>query len=206
MFDALHPQGQDPLTSGVSLRVPSFDRVLRTGIRGCLAGVVATVVMTVYRIPVFSALPPTSEFWARYVGGGDAEQYPLAGLVLHVSYGAAAGAMYGVLVSFVEMEGRVARERTNLLAGLAYGLVLSAIGSRFVFVRILGRELQPEHALVFHVGHAIYGVTLGTFMASREPVGDVYEESQRRLAIPERRGLTRWFPIEPAIRENATDE
>lgn len=135
--------------------------------------------MTVYRMPVFRALPPTAEFWARYVGGGDAKQYFIPGIFLHFLYGTLAGGIFGVLVSFLDVESDVSRERVYLVAGLGYGLLLSAIGSRLIFVRVLGRELQPEHSMVFHVGHAIYGVTLATFMASREPLGEVYHESER---------------------------
>lgn len=162
-----------------SPRVPSTARRLRSVGRGLLGGFVATVVMTAYRLPVFRALPPTAEFWARYVGGGEAEQYALQGLALHLGYGAAAGGVYGLLESVLDWRDPASRERAGLVAGLAYGLVLSVIGSRLIFVRVLGRELQSEHALVFHVGHAIYGATLGTFVASREAVGEVYEESER---------------------------
>jgi hypothetical protein len=135
--------------------------------------------MTVYRIPVFRALPPTAEFWARYVGGGDAEEYLVPGLLLHFLYGTVGGGVYGLLASFVDVPDPDVRERGGVVGGLAYGLGLSAIGSRVVFVRVLGRELQSEDALVFHVGHAIYGVTLGTFVASSEPAGEVYRQSRR---------------------------
>jgi len=138
--------------------------------------------MTVYRIPAFKAFPPTAEFWARYVGGGDVEEYFVPGLLLHLLYGVVGGAVYGALASFVAVTDPTARERLNVLSGLGYGLALSVFGARAVFVRVLGRELQPDHALVFHVGHAIYGVTLGTFLATSEPAGDVYRESRRTRA------------------------
>ncbi|MBX0286380.1 hypothetical protein [Haloarcula salinisoli] len=162
-----------------TLRVPSWARLLRSLARGSVGGLVATVVMTVYRIPVFKALPPTAEFWARFVGGGDVEEYFVPGLLLHLLYGVIGGAVYGILASFTDVDDPVARERLSVLGGLAYGLGLSAFGSRVVFVRLLGRELQSEDALVFHVGHAIYGVTLGTFVATSESAGDVYRESRR---------------------------
>lgn len=135
--------------------------------------------MTVYRIPVFRALPPTAEFWARYIGGGDAEEHIIPGLFLHFAYGTVAGGIYGFVVSFLDVRHPALRERVNLLGGLGYGLALSAIGSRLIFVRVIGRELKSEHALVFHVGHAIYGVSLGTWMASREYLGEVYHESKQ---------------------------
>ena len=126
-----------------SIGVPSSGRLLRAVGRGCLGGFVATVVMTVYRVPVFRALPPTAEFWARYVGGGDAEEYFLPGLLLHVAYGTVAGGVYGALSSVYDGAAPARRERVSLLGGLVYGLVLSVVGSRIVFVRVLGRELQP---------------------------------------------------------------
>ncbi len=135
--------------------------------------------MTVYRIPVFKALPPTAEFWARFVGGGDVEEYLVPGLLLHLLYGVIGGAAYGILASVVDVDDPATRERLSVLGGFAYGLGLSAFGSRVVFVRLLGRELQSEDALVFHVGHAVYGVTLGTFVATSESAGDVYRESRR---------------------------
>lgn len=162
-----------------ALEIPARTQVSRAALRGCVGGFVATIVMTVYRMPVFRALPPTAEFWARYVAGGEAEQYFIPGILLHFVYGTVAGGIYGVLVSFIDVETDVSRERMNLVAGLGYGLVLSVIGSRLIFVHVLGRELQAEHSMVFHVGHAIYGVTLGTFMASRERIGEVYQESER---------------------------
>lgn len=165
--------------STLSLRIPSLLRLVRTVGRGCSGGFVATIVMTVYRLPVFEALPPTAEFWARYVGGGDAEQYLAPGLFLHFVYGTVGGAVYGFILSFLDVRGPVLRERATLGTGLLYGLVLSVIGSRVVLVRLLGRELQSEHALVFHAGHAIYGLTLGTFFGSREDPGEVYEESKQ---------------------------
>lgn len=144
-------------------------------VRGCVGGLVATAVMTAYRIPIFRALPPTAEFWARYVGGGDAEQYFLEGLLLHFSYGTAAGGAFGALLSFVHPRSRLDRELTTLVAGLVYGLLLSAFGSRVVFRYVLRRDLEPEEALVFHVGHVVYGLTLGTWIGSRERYGEVYE-------------------------------
>lgn len=177
MIDRSGPRGRR-VRSWVP-RVPATSRAIRTVGRGLVGGLVATVVMTAYRLPVFRALPPTAEFWARYVGGGEAERYPLQGLLLHLGYGTAAGGVYGLLASALDRRDPAARERAGLLAGLAYGLALSIVGARLIFVRVLGRELQSEHALVFHVGHAIYGMTLGTFVAGREAVGKVYEESER---------------------------
>ena len=172
--DSERRQAEDP-----TLRVPSRARLLKSVARGCLGGFAATVVMTVYRIPAFKALPPTAEFWARYVRGGDVEEHFVPGLLLHLLYGVVGGGVYGVLASFVAVDDTATREWLSVLGGFGYGVALSVFGSRVVFVRVLGRELQPEDALVFHVGHAVYGVTLGTYVATSESAGDVYRESRR---------------------------
>ena len=179
-MSAEHPtasQRREPADQ--KLRRPSRARLFRSIARGCVGGLAATVTMTVYRIPAFKALPPTAEFWARFVSGGDVEQHFLPGLLLHLFYGVVGGAVYGLLASFVDVDDPATQGRLSVLGGLAYGIGLSVFGSRVVFVRILGRELQSEDALVFHVGHAVYGMTLGTFVATSESAGDVYRESRR---------------------------
>lgn len=162
----------------VSLPALDVPRLIRSTRRGAIGGLAATVGMTVYRIPVFRALPPTAEFWSRYVAGGEPADHPFPGLVLHVLYGTVGGAIFGALTSVRPIRDPIVRERLYLVAGLLYGLLLSVIGSRIIFVYLLGRKLRPEHAVVFHVGHAIYGVTLGTFMAADAPLGAVYDESE----------------------------
>lgn len=164
----LSPGNRDEMA--LSARVP-----VQAVVRGFLGGLVATAVMTVYRAPIFRALPPTAEFWARYLGGGEAEQYFLEGLVLHFLYGGVAGGVLGFLLANINPRTSLDRELTSLFAGLVYGLFLSVFGTRVLFRYVLERDLDPEQALVFHVGHVIYGLTLGTWIGSRERVGEVYE-------------------------------
>lgn len=69
------------------------------------------------------------------------------------------------------------RERDLGVIGLAlmYGLALSVFGTRFVFHYLLDEKLEPDEAVIFHVGHVIYGLTLGTWISFRERKGEVYE-------------------------------
>lgn len=160
---------QRGLTSGSGLRV------LRGLVRGVVGGLIATVLMTLYRFPVFRALPPTADFWAKYVGGDDAEAHLTVGLVLHFLYGGIAGGLFGVGISLLEF--RSERERNLGVIGLAlaYGLALSAFGTRFVFRYLLDEEIEADEAVIFHVGHVIYGLTLGTWVSFRARKGEVYE-------------------------------
>lgn len=155
--------------------LPAKDVLFRAVIRGLKGGFIATAVMTLFRLPIFRSLPPTAEFWALYVGGGEAEQYLFEGLFLHFLYGVFAGGLFGSFFSTLDARMTFDREPFALVSGLLYGLVLSVVGTRIIFRYVLGRELEDDERLVFHVGHIIYGLTLGSWFGSRERFGDVYE-------------------------------
>ena len=144
-------------------------------IRGAKGGLVATMVMSLYRAPMFRALPPTAELWAQYVEGGGAESHPLAGYVLHALYGIGGGVVIGAVLPTVERRSPLNREKTALVSGAVLSLLLSAFGTKVIFRRLLDRELDENEGLVFHVGHLVYGLTLGTWLGARRSVGDVYD-------------------------------
>lgn len=152
-----------------------YQRVSRGVVRGAAGGLLATVLVTLYRFPIFRALPPTAEFWAKYVGEGDAEAHPAAGLLLHFLYGGVAGSLLGVVVDVLDL--RVRSDRGFLVIGLslAYSIALSVFGTQFVFRLLLDEELEPSEAVIFHVAHVIYGLTLGTWLSFDERLGEVYE-------------------------------
>lgn len=138
-------------------------------VQGTVGGLLATVVMTAYRLPIARSLPPTAAFWSRYVGSREADDYPGIGLLLHLGYGAAAGAVFGVLFRVVGLDARPEHVREAVGVGLAtlYGIVLSIFGSRVVLGRLLAMDLDTDEALVFHVSHVIYALALGTWVGSR---------------------------------------
>jgi hypothetical protein len=159
--------------AATSYRSPRLRRFVA---RGAVGGLLGTLLMTLYRLPVFRALPPTADFWATYVGGGDATDYPLEGLLLHALYGGAAGAAFGPLFESVRSAVPLPREHAGVLLGVGYGLALSAFGERVLIEGLLGEDLEPQESLIFHAGHLVYGLTLGTWVSSREELGDVYDE------------------------------
>ncbi len=149
--------------------------VFRGLIRGIGGGLLATALMTLYRFPLFRAVPPTADFWATYISGGAPEASTGAGLVLHFVYGGVAGGLFGSGFSLLGF--RTERTRRFAAIGLSFGysLVLSVFGTRVIFKHLLDQELDPDEATIFHVGHVIYGLTLGTWLCSREQSGDVYK-------------------------------
>lgn len=155
---------------GKAATTPSRWRRLRRGLEG---GALGTLVMTAYRLPVTRSLPPTAAFWAKFVGGGRPEEYPAVALVLHFVYGiAAGGALAAALPSHHAVVGATGtgtpspRDEVSLTAvGLLYGLVLSVFGERVVLKRVLG--VDPDDRFAFHVGHVLYGITLGAWLGTR---------------------------------------
>lgn len=123
--------------------------------------------MTAFRLPLMRSLPPSANFWAKFVRGGDPEDYPLAGLLLHLVYGVSAGTVFGVLFATAESERGAGAELRGTLWGGIYGLCLSAFGSRVVLQEVLDVQLEPDELTLFHAGHLVYGLTLGAWVGSR---------------------------------------
>jgi len=138
----------------------------RVGV-GLLAGLMATVIMTVFRMPISDSPPPTADLWARYVGGGEPEDHLLVGLLLHLGYGTAAGGLFGALAPVSSTGTELSREVRGVLAALAYGLLLAAFGERVLLVGLLGMDLEADERFVFHASHVVYGLTLGAWVGSR---------------------------------------
>lgn len=134
---------------------------------GAKAGLVATVVMTLFRMPVSRSPPPTATFWATFVGGGEPEDHTLVGLVLHLAYGTLGGVLFTVVARPPASGSEAARERVGVLRGVVYGMLLSAFGRRVLLERLLDEELSPDEWFVFLLSHVVYGLTLGTWVGSR---------------------------------------
>jgi len=142
--------------------------------RGAEGGALATVVMTVYRLPVTRSLPPTAEFWAKYVSGDHPDDHPVAALILHLAYGVVAGMAFTTLFPSREPVSAQPGSRgppspsgevSTTVTGLLYGLVLSVVGEWVVLGAIL--DVDPDDRFAFHVGHVLYGITLGAWVGTR---------------------------------------
>ena len=153
----------------------AFAGRLRRGLEG---GLLATLVMTVYRLPVSRSLPPTAEFWTNFVSDGDPQDATVPALLLHAVYGGAAGAVFAALLghrrSVTDTNPEVddppgpptySGEVSTTVAGLLYGIVLSVLGERIVLGRFL--DIDPDDRIAFHVGHLLYGITLGAWVGTR---------------------------------------
>lgn len=139
---------------------------------GAVAGLHATAVMTLFRLPVTDSLPPTAEFWATFAGSGDPDDYPGPALALHLLYGALGGVGFAALFGRVARATTVQRERRGVLLGMLYGIGLSAVGRRVILEGLLEMDLDADERWVFLVSHVVYGLTLGTWLGSRLQPGE----------------------------------
>lgn len=85
------------------------------GLRGLQAGFVATLIMTAFRLPIMRSLPPSANFWSTYVAGGEPEDYPIVGLLLHLLYGTLGGAVFGSIFALLSAERSVEPEQRGIV-------------------------------------------------------------------------------------------
>lgn len=152
----------------------------RSLLRAVQGGLFATFVMTAFRLPILRSLPPSANFWAKYVGSGHPEEYTGMGAVLHVLYGVSFGALFGLLYPRMNLP-RSATETEGVVWGTVFGLALSAFGERVMLAWLLDMELEEDAETIFHASHAVYGIALGAWVGSRidpDPDYEEYEHSQ----------------------------
>ncbi len=151
-------------------RLPDSPRGIHAAVaavRGLQAGFVATLIMTAFRLPIMRSLPPSANFWARYVGQGDTDDYPGIGLLLHLLYGTSGGAVFGGLFALLSAERAIEPEQRGIVWGSVFGMVLSVFGTQVVLNEVLDTRLEADELALFHAGHLVYGISLGAWVGSR---------------------------------------
>jgi hypothetical protein len=170
----------DPGSDSARKPGPNLDSDQATGpglgvrlTEGAKGGLVATLTMTAFRLPVARSLPPTARFWAKFVSGGDPDDNPVAAIALHLLYGIGGGVGFGLLAPMAaqnpadDHRETARNEAVGLLTGTLYGVALSVFGERVVLERLLDMDPAADERLVFHAGHLVYGLSLGTWFGSR---------------------------------------
>ena len=132
-----------------------------TFIGGLIGGLVATIVMTAAMMSLGDdSPPPTSLFWAKYVGSGEPSDFMMQGMVLHLLYGTVAGGVFALVVPLIGFVS-VASVGTAILWGIVYGFALFVGAAVFWMNLVLGVSPEPK-AIGASVGfHLIYGAVLG---------------------------------------------
>jgi hypothetical protein len=132
-----------------------------TLIDGLAGGLVATIVMTAFMMALGDdSPPPTAVFLSKYVGDADAGAYAMPGMLLHLGYGVAAGAVFALAIPLLGFAS-VASTTGGVGWGLAYGVVLFVGAAAFWMNVVLGMDPEPKEAGAFLLFHLIYGLVLG---------------------------------------------
>jgi len=140
---------------------------IAAAVRGLQAGFVATLIMTAFRLPIMRSLPPSANFWSTYMSGGDPDDHPIAGIVLHLLYGTLSGAVFGGLFALVDAEQAIEPEQRGIVWGAVFGMGLSAFGTQIMLETLLDTRLDADELALFHAAHLVYGVSLGAWVGSR---------------------------------------
>lgn len=136
-----------------------------TILNGLVGGVLATVLMTVLMMALGDdSPPPTAMFLATYVGDGDADEYILPGLVLHLLYGTGAGVVLAAVMPAVGFE--TASLIESLGIGLGYGVLLFVGAAVFWMNIVLDMDPEPGDIGRFVLFHLVYGGVLGAVIGA----------------------------------------
>jgi hypothetical protein len=131
-------------------------------VHGALAGALGAACMTALRMAAHRAgwlevmVPQAVEVWAREKGGirraSDTAGHHVADQLLHLGYGAFAGAVYAQLAG---------RCRANSTRAVGLGTALWAFGSAVLFPALgIARPLwraSPREELINFTAHGVYG-------------------------------------------------
>ena len=151
-------------------RLPESSRsihALVAGVRGLQAGFVATLIMTAFRLPIMRSLPPSANFWSTYVAGGEPDEYPIIGLLLHLLYGTLGGAVFGGIFALLSAERSIEAEQRGIVWGAVFGMASSAFDNQIMLHKLLDIRLDADELTLFHAGHLVYGIALGAWVGSR---------------------------------------
>lgn len=132
---------------------------------GFVGGLFSTVVMTAFRESISLSYPPTAEFCAKFLGG-EPNDHPVGAIALHLLYGGFAGSLFAIAFGDGS-NSALDTETEGIIGGLGYGLLLSLFGERIMLGRLLDMTLEEDESMIFHAGHAMYGVALGAWVGSR---------------------------------------
>ncbi len=144
----------------------------RSAILGFIGGLIATCALTVFRMPVSRSLPPTANFWAEYVAGGDLSEHRVEAMVIHLLYGAIGGSVFALLFRAIDARMPTGTELNGLVIGVLTSIPFSVFGTRVVLNRVLGMDLDANEVMIFHAGHLVYGITIGAWVGSRMSTND----------------------------------
>ena len=164
--------------------------IATAALAGCIAGLVATVPMTMAMVRIHRRLPPRQRYALppRIITDGILDSAPVPAefvpergpkraLAAHFAFGGATGALYGLISSGASV-------KPGIRSGVAYGLGIWAM-SYLGWVPAAGlmppatRQPRERNAMMI-AAHIVWGATLGVAMLIGPPCRKISAPVERR--------------------------
>ena len=132
---------------------------------GLAGGLLATIVMTAFMMALGDdSPPPTAALWASYVGDDPADAYLMQGMVLHLLYGTAGGAVFVLALPAIGVG--LSDLVLTTAAGVDYAIILTLVAMVFWMNLVLDVDAEPKEMAMFVGFHLVYGIVLGGFVGA----------------------------------------
>lgn len=132
-------------------------------VSGFVGGLVATIGMSIVMNVMGGGPPPTANFIARFAGGTP-EDYQMPGMLLHLLYGAVAGAVLVVLAVGALDVSLIGTLGGALVWSVVWAIFLMVVGA-VVWIRgVIGMRPSGGMIMQFGVVHLVYGIVLGAWL------------------------------------------
>lgn len=126
---------------------------------GLVGGLLGAIVTGVAESAVGDGPSPSATVWAMYFGDGDPSSYGIQGSVVHLLYGAAAGAAFAGFARSLALDLSTVSE--TLVWALVWAGALAVIAVGFWSAVAIGEDTDLRSIAETAAVHVGYGVVLG---------------------------------------------
>ena len=135
---------------------------MATILSGLVGGLLGAIVSAALKRAAGAEPAPSATVWAMYFGDGEPDHYELEGTVVHVLYGAGAGALFALLAGSLSLG--LATAGDALLWAVVWAAVLAVIAVGFWGIVFIGEAPDPRGLAEHGAGHLVFAVVLGLWV------------------------------------------
>lgn len=130
-----------------------------TIVSGLIGGLLGAVLTGAVVSSVDDGHRPPAVVWAMYFGNGDPDRYRLQGTLVHLLYGAGAGAVFASFARSLSLD--LTTVSSAVTWAVVWAAVLAVIAVGFWSTVAIGDDLDPRSLAELSAEHLAYGITLG---------------------------------------------
>lgn len=132
---------------------------MATVLSGIVGGLLGSIVAGAAMVTASEDPLPSAVVWAKYLGDGIPDHYATHGIVVHLAYGALAGAAFVAVAGALSLG--VGTLPGAILWAVVWAAALMAFAVGFWLVFVLGDHPDPRGLGPLALGHLAFGVLLG---------------------------------------------